>query len=58
MIDNEGRCPDLPSLTVRFREEHLVGNVVCKWDIKALEPLQVHESNVSHLSHICDQRVC
>ena len=41
VIHEHGYSPDLPSLTVHFRDKKLVGGVVSKLDIKALGPLQV-----------------
>lgn len=40
MIDEEGHSPAFDNLRVMFRDPHLVGNLVSKWDLQALDPLQ------------------
>ena len=40
VIDEEGHSPVFDKLRVMFRDSHLVGNLVSKWDLQALDPLQ------------------
>ncbi len=40
VLDKEGSHPDMPLLRVMFREEHLVGSMVNKFELQVLDPLQ------------------